>query len=75
MVKPRTTAQEAASVTESLDLLEAAEDSSAGDRDDPSPDGSDGPRLTDSLPSDRGPASEIPGANPGSENQSRDESS
>jgi len=50
LVKPRATAREAATMSESLDLIEAAEDSPAGDRDDPSPTGSDGPRPTDSLP-------------------------
>jgi YkoY family integral membrane protein len=34
LVKPRTTAQEAASMSESRDLLDREEDSSAGDRDD-----------------------------------------
>jgi len=48
LIKPRTSAQEAASMSESLDLLETDEDSSAGDRDDPSPVGSDGPKRPDS---------------------------
>ncbi|MFI5453913.1 MAG: hypothetical protein ACHRXM_00520 [Isosphaerales bacterium] len=43
LVKRRPDGHEAAAVTESLDLLDSEEDSSAGDRDDPSPDGSDGP--------------------------------
>jgi len=49
LVKPRATAQEAASMSESLDLLESAEDSSVGDRDDPSPDGPVGPGPINTL--------------------------
>jgi len=74
LVKPRGVGPGGATASESLDLLDSNEESSAGERDDPSPDGSNGPRRPDSPLCDREQVPETPGADPGS-GKSRDASS
>jgi len=50
LVKPRAKADEETEASESLELLDSDQDSSAGDRDDPPPDRSDGSRRPASPP-------------------------